>query len=211
MTMPRRLRAILKYDKNKIPLLLVLAQSIYAKMLANQVLYPAPPVSLATLSIQIKDLGDTQQGVKQRTVRASVRNAKRDVLVTTLETLRMYVQGLVDTSPEQGNALIEQAGMTVAAVPARSKPILAAKVGKLSGVVLLIANAGLLGKSKRQRCYNWQYTVNNGAAWVSAPPTPYARTTITGLPPLTSVGFRVSITDVTGQGEWTQVVSIVVH
>src|SRR5262249_49283459 len=101
MSAPRRMRAILKSLKNNIPLLLVLAQAIYDKMLANAVLYGSPPVSLATLLGQIADLAGAQKGVKQRLVLASVRNTKRDVLLTSLETLRTYVQGLVDANPEQ--------------------------------------------------------------------------------------------------------------
>ena len=209
--MSRKLRAILKSMRGNVPLILTLAQTIYAKMTASSVLYPNPPVSLATLTSQTSDLSDAQKGVKLRTVLASVRDTKLDALLTTMETLRMFVQGLVNSNPEQGAALIESAGFSVAAFTTYAKPLLAAKVGKVSGVVILVANAKLLSASTKRKFYNWQYSTNNGATWVSAPSTPYARTTLTGLAPATTVSFRVSVTDPGGPGDWSQPVSLLVH
>jgi hypothetical protein len=142
---------------------------------------------------------------------ASARNAKRDVLYTTLETLLMYVQGLSDNSSE-GAAIIEAAGMTIAAFRGHAKPPLGVKLDKVAGSVVLRANAGLLaGKSRRKRFFNWSFSIDGGKTWSSAPSTPFAKTTIGGLPALTSCSFRVSVTDATGQGPWTDIVSIVVH
>jgi len=210
MSTKRRLRAVLKINKNNIPLLLALAQVIYSKMLAGGTLFSSSPIAFATVQSQIEDLSDAQAGVRLRTVMASTRNAERDVLLTTLETLLMYVQGLSDNSPE-GAAIIEAAGMTVAAFRKPAKPPLGVKLGKISGNVVLSANADLLaGKSRRKRFFNWSWSIDGGKSWQSAPSTPYAKTTIEGLPLLTSCSFRVSVTDASGQGPWTDSVSIVV-
>jgi hypothetical protein len=100
--------------------------------------------------------------------------------------------------------------MHLAAVGTRAKPILAAGLGTVSGLVILEANRGLLNKSKKAKFYEWQYTLD-GKTFLAAPTTAKVRTSIAGLPPLTTVGFRVRVTDTVTVGEWTQVVSILVQ
>ncbi len=55
-----------------------------------------------------------------------------------------------------------------------------------------------------------QYTLD-GKTWIAGSTTSTGTTSIAGLPPLTVVGFRVRMTNSLAIGEWTQVVSIVVH
>ena len=43
--------------------------------------------------------------------------------------------------------------------------------------------------------------------WIDA----YAKTMIANLTPLTMVGFRVSVNGVNGPGEWSQLVTVLVH
>jgi len=43
------------------------------------------------------------------------------------------------------------------------------------------------------------------------PSTPLASTTVTGLTPLTTYEFRVSLTDKSGEGPWSQALSFLVH
>jgi len=126
------------------------------------------------------------------------------------EDMRAYVESLCVASPEQAGTLAAAAAMHLRAVGTRSKPILAAKLGTVSGLVILEANRGLLTKSKKAKFYEWQYTLD-GKAFLAAPTTAKARTLIGGLPPLTTVGFRVRVTDTQTVGEWTQVVSILVQ
>lgn len=77
--------------------------------------------------------------------------------------------------------------------------------------MILDANAtALAGKGNKRVFFNWQWTTDGGQSFHSAPPTPLGKTTIEGLPKLTMVGFRVSVTSTDGAGEWTPVVSILV-
>ncbi len=48
--------------------------------------------------------------------------------------------------------------------------------------------------------------------WVSVPSTLVAHTTIMGLPALTTVSFRVSLTTTAvPQGDWSQAIALLVH
>lgn len=205
-----RLRAALKYKKKNILQVIALAKAILAKMQANAI-YASTPVQFSVLAQQIKDLEDAQHGVKMKLVTASFRDTKRDAVVTSLETLMAFVQGLADGAGEQAASIIEGAGMKVVQASTYAKPILDAKLGLTAGSVDVLANAGQLRRRPGYLFYNWQFSVNGGASWQSAPSTPHAQTTITGLPAMTVCAFRVCITDRDGTAEWSQVVTILVQ
>jgi hypothetical protein len=132
--------------------------------------------------------------------------------VGMLETERSYVQTLCDASPGKAAAIIEAVGMAVAIAPARNDPILKVTGGMQSGTVALYASAAvLLGRRAKKAFYNWQWTTDGGKVFTTAPSTPHANTMIANLTPLTMVGFRVSITDGSGPGEWSHVVTVLVH
>jgi hypothetical protein len=212
MTTIRRLRPLLKCNKENVPLLLVLAQLIHDKMVANQTLFGAPTVSMTVFAGQIADLSGSQQQLKNRQITAAQRNVKRDVVWTSLGSLLQYVQGLCDEAGEQAAGIISAAGMKIAAVPTSPKPVLAVKLGVASGSAILRANARLLaaGRKKKGRFFEWQYTLD-GKTFVSVPSTAVAHTTLAGLPPLTTVGFRVCLVDSSGPGEWSQVERAIIH
>jgi hypothetical protein len=129
-----------------------------------------------------------------------------------LETERSYVQALGNASPDQAVALIEAAGLSVAATAVRNQAILKVKPGIPSGTVDLDANAtALAGKSGKKTCFNWQWTADGGATFTSAPTTPHAKTRVANLPPLTRVGFRVSTSTIDGPDEWSQIVTTLIH
>ncbi len=81
------------------------------------------------------------------------------------------------------------------------------------GSVNLEANAGaLLGADAgRKHFFSWGYTTD-GKTFISIPSTPDARTTVAGLTPLTTVGFRVAVTvSKTPMSAWSQVVELLVQ
>jgi hypothetical protein len=211
MNLQRKVRVVLRATKNNVPLFLACCKAMYAAMTAHKDDYTASPVSMATLLAQIQAVDTAQQGVRNRIVTAAARNQVRDTLFITAETLRVFVQSLCDVSPEQAITLAQNAGMKTAAVPVRSKPVLGLKQGAHSGIVLLSANATLLRKNKGRMFFNWSYSADGGKTWILVPATPSSRTTITGLQALATYDFRVSVTDKTGQAEWSQSVSFLVH
>src|SRR5262249_16651894 len=141
---------------------------------------------------------------------AGERDQIRDALLVMLETLRVYVQGLCSASPEQASQLASAAGMKLVAARTSTKLVLAVKAGKEAGTVDLSACAKLLSKLRGQKCYHWQYCTN-GKDWIQVPSTPKTRTTIAGIPLLTTCSFRVAVTDQSGMGEWSQVVTFLLH
>ena len=62
----------------------------------------------------------------------------------------------------------------------------------------------------RRASYDWEYSVDGGKTWVAVPHTLQARTTVTGLPTLTTVQFRYFATVKEGEGTWSQPISILV-
>jgi hypothetical protein len=212
MTNVQRIRVVLNGNKRNVPLFLVLAQYILASMTNNSALFVASAALLATLTTQIAALIAEQGQVKSRIVGAKgARDAKRNLIALTLESLRVQVQTLCDATPTQAMAIIQAAGMKAANVGRHAKAVLAATLGAQPGVVSLVANAALLSASTKSKSYNWMYSLD-GKTWIAAPSTPHANTTITGLTSLASYSFRVNVSvGSAGPGEWSQAVTIVVH
>jgi hypothetical protein len=214
MVAPHRTRVVLKNSKKNIAALIALARVVHDRMAADPGQFAAPVPPLATLLAQIQDLETAEQATKTRTKgTAALRDTKRDVLVTSLESQRMYVQTLCDASPDKAAALIGAAGMSVGQVPGGSKPMLRAKHGTQPGTVTLVANATLLvgkGVSKRPT-FNWQMSADGGKTWTNLPSTPLASTDIANLTPATTYAFRVGVTVSKTTGEWSQAITLMVQ
>ena len=207
----RKIRVVLKVSKYNIPLFLACCQAIHAAMLAHQADYAGSPVTLASFLLLIQALADAQLAVRKRTIgAAAARDEARDALFIAVEALRTFVQGLCQASPEKAVTLAQNAGMKIAAVPAREQLPLEVKQGPHPGIVVLLAHVALLGAEKGGCFFNWEYSAD-GKNWIAVPSTPKASTTISGLTPLTNYGFRVSLTGNSGQGGWSQIVDFLVH
>jgi hypothetical protein len=78
--------------------------------------------------------------------------------------------------------------------------------------VILIANAGVLTAGlKGGYFFNWDSTLD-GKTFTVLPSTPKSKTSVANLTPLTTYGFRVSVTDSTGTpGQWSQIIYFLVH
>jgi hypothetical protein len=78
--------------------------------------------------------------------------------------------------------------------------------------VLLRANKhALVGKTSAMCTFHWEYSLDGGKTWIAVLATPVPETTITGLPPLATVSFRVSVTTKKVTSAYCQPVSIIVH
>lgn len=209
-----RIRVVLMLDRNNIPALLTASHTVCNQMTANTGQFPHANPPLNVLAQQIADLDAAQQATSTRARgTTAARNGKRDVLVTSLESERMYVQSLCDASPEQAETLIAQAGMTAAKPPAHTKAVLTAEQGPVPGSAKLVANATLLvGRGVRKRpTFNWQASADGGKTYALLPSTPLADTIAEGLTPMTTYAFRVSVTVSRTQGEWSQAVTLLVR
>lgn len=213
MTSMYRVRVVLKINRNSTDSVLERGHAIRNGMAADPQRYVAPVPSIFDLDNQITKVDLSNQRAATRVVgSAAARNVERTVLVAMLETERGYVQTLCDANPDKAVAIAQGAGMFVAAVGTRENPLLKVVPGAAPGSVFLDANAAALtGKSKMKVFFNWQWTTDGGLTFHSAPSTPLGKTIIEGLPSMTMVGFRASVTSAKGPGEWTPVVTILVQ
>jgi hypothetical protein len=209
-TTDRKPRAITGCARQDSPGVLARAKVMYAAILLSVAQFPNLPIAMAAFLGLIQSF-DAAQGTMKAKPRglASARDTRRDAVWTAMQTLRTYVQSLADgLSAPEATALIELAGLLVAGVPIRLKPFLEAKPTTLPGVVHIIANRSLLvGGSTRSVTFNWQWSID-GKSWSSLPSTPLADTEMTGLTPLTTYYFRVSVTISRVAGEWSEDTSV---
>jgi hypothetical protein len=103
-------------------------------------------------------------------------------------------------------SIIESAGVALRKAPSHRARAFAAKQGPVSGVAKVVAEA-----AARRASYDWEYSSDGGKTWLTAPSTLQAKTTITGLQPAATVQFRYRAVTRTGEGDWSQPVSLMVH
>lgn len=209
-----RTRASLNVSKRNVPAVLMVAKSTCNAFEADPKQFPAPNPSVAVLLGQIQALETAQQATSTRAKgTAAARDAKRDVLWTSLESERAYVQSLCDASPEQAAAIITAAAMTVAKTAKHDKPVLRATPGAQPGTASVVANASALvgRRNSKKVVFNWQISADGGKTWSNGPSTPLARADFAGLASMTSTSFRVSVTVSKTVGEWSQSVTILVR
>jgi hypothetical protein len=208
-----RTRIVLGFNRSSYPLLLAQAQAVHDGIAGDVATFPSPQPTMALFATQIQDLRTKQQATVGRPPgAATARNASALVVISSLEGLETYVQLLCDKAPEQAGVIAAAARMKIAADPVVHKPELAAKNGPVSGSALLAAHRALLmGGAGKRGFFNWQYSLD-GKTWVSVPPTMLAKTQIDGLPPLTTVAFRVSTTPSRGASTpWSQAVTLLIR
>jgi hypothetical protein len=211
----RRARAILKIKRNITKSVTGRANAMCVGVGGSSSLFatPNPPLSTILGQIVIVEKAEILAGTRAKGT-ASARNVQRGILVGMLQAECTYVQGIADTSPnvDQAVSTIQAAGLTVALIPVRLKAILTVTQGPEAGSVVLQANATALGASgSKKTFFNWQSTAD-GKTFTSMPSTPKASTSLANLTPLTSYGFRVSVTNSDGiAGPWSQVVTFLVH
>jgi hypothetical protein len=187
---------------------LVLYATNVVQKLTGNVDFPNPIPTVAVIEAAATDFHNAETAALSRAKgAATVRNAKRAVLVGLLQQVGGYVQSIADATPENGAAIIESAGFSVRKANPRGKRAFAVKQGAVSGAaVVTAATAGV------RSSYEWQYSVDGGKTWVDAPATTQGKTTITGLAAGTSVEFRYRpITPKGGQGDWSAPTSLIMR
>ena len=188
--------AVLDLPK-RINVLITFATGIVTGMTGNPT-FPSPSPALATVTAAIDDLQIAETAALARGKgAAATRNAKRAVLVTLLQSLRMYVQSIADQNAENGPAIIQSARLAVKKTVTRTARVFAALAGANSGTVKLVApSAG------HRASYVWQYS-SDGKTWVDLSSTLQAKTTMTGQTPGTVLQFRYRSVTKTGETDWT--------
>jgi hypothetical protein len=180
------------------------AKSIATALTGNAAL-PSPTPSLATLEADIAALDSAEAAVLSRTKGAAeARNVKFFALRTDLVHLLAYVQQVADANPGTAESIITDAGLSVKKEGSRTKSAIVAAQGTLSG------SAKVTAKAVRPRAaYEWQYSIDQ-KTWTVAPSTVEAKTEIGGLTPATMYFFRFRPVTKAGEGDWSQVASLIV-
>jgi hypothetical protein len=188
-----------------VPALIVYAQGIVKRMTGNPS-FPSPAPTLAAVMTAINELQIAETAALSRIKGAiAVRDEKRVTLVTLLQQVRAHIQVTADADPSNAASVIESAGVAVRKTPTRRARAFAAKPGPVSGVATVVATS-----AARRASYEWQYSSDGGKTWVTAPATLQAKTKVPGLQPGSTVHFKYRAVTKTGEGDWSQAVSLIV-
>jgi hypothetical protein len=194
LKLPRSVPALIKYGR-----------AIMTAMGGNPN-FPTPEPALASVTAALDELQVAETATQARTHgAAATRNDKRSTVVQLLEQLKGYIQKTADANMENGTAIIQSAGVSVKKPAARAPRTFEANPGAVSGSVKLVAKS-----AARRASYEWQYSADGGKTWQSAPVTLQAKTTILGLTPGATVTFRYRGVTKTGEGDWSQLVTVIV-
>jgi hypothetical protein len=215
MATVHRARGVLKIKRRKTTTVLGRANAMCVGIDDNPGLFPSPTVPTSAIKAQVVIVNGCETvAATHAKGSAPARDVQRNLLVGMLETDLVYIQGCADKSAtwDQAKSTLLAGGVEVADVADRVKPILDVQQGKTPGSVILIANAAVLTAGlKGGYFFNWDSTVD-GKTFTALPSTPKSKTSVANLTPLTTYGFRVSVTDSTGTpGQWSQIIYFLVH
>lgn len=203
-TKTHRLVAVSKFP-TAVVALLKFTQALIAALTNNSFFTDAGPI-IAALQAGFTKLDTAETAAKTRAVGtvAARDKAKADLLVA-LHGAKSYVQQKADANPEQAQALIESATMAVRKTPIRVKVGFTVKPGPVTGSVHLAARA-----AGRRASYEWEWSADGGKTWTLLPSTLQAKTTVPNLPVGTNCAFRFRAVTKTGEGDWSQIVTMLV-
>jgi hypothetical protein len=195
--------AVLKLSP-RVKNVITFAQSVATAMEGNSS-FPTPNPPLTTLNADIAALVTAEAAVLARTKGAAeTRDAKLAIVRADLEHERDYVQGVADSNVSTAESIIESAGMSVKKVTLHPKEAFTVKPGSVSGSVTLIAKA-----AAHRASYDWQQSLDQ-KTWTDLPSTLQAKTEVTGLTPGSTYSFRFRAVTKTGEGDFSQIVSLLV-
>ena len=188
-----------------VPLLSKTAHSVVTQMTGNAHL-PSPNPPLPEVLVLLVNLDNLETATKTRTAGTiAARNQARTLVIAALHSLKAYVQQQADAQPEMAETIITSAGMAVKKLPKRVKVDFVAKPGLVTGTVKLVAKAAAM-----RACYEWAWSADGGKTWTQVATTLQSKTTIIGLPVATTCSFRYRAVTKAGEGDWSQVVTLLV-
>ena len=194
LKLPTRIQALITYGTGIV------------KAMTGNPSFPTVAPLLAAISAAIADLQTAETAALARTKGATVmRDEKKTALVQLLQQLKGQIQTTADANVENGASIITSAGVAVKKTVVRSPRVFGAKPGAVTGTAKLVA-----ASAGHRASYEWEYSTDGGKTWVTAPATLQAKTTVAGLTVGTSVQFRCRAVTKTGEGNWTQPVSLTV-
>ncbi len=202
-TTPRSI-AVGKFPTS-VPALLKFAQA-FASALTDNANFPDSAAIVAAINTGYTTLNTTETAVKARTQgTVAVRDVAKANLLTSLHAGKSYVQSKADANLPQGQAIIESSSLAVRKTTIRQKAVFAAKAGAVSGSVDLTAKV-----VARRSSYEWDWSADGGKTWTTLPSTLQAKTTVPNLPVGTNASFRFRAVTKAGEGDWSQIVTLLI-
>jgi hypothetical protein len=202
---PKRTVALLLAKKST-PQIIADAKSYVQKMTGNTN-FPTPSPSLATVSTQIATL-EASYSVSLTKAKGAAAQMHSDLktLSSTLKNLAAYVENTANADPDNAEAIINSAGMTVKKHTPLPPKVFSVKQGATSGVVEVNS------KAVSRASYIYQYTTDqtNANSWVDGYKNAKVKGFITGLTPGIRYYFRVATISTTGESSWSNVISMLV-
>jgi hypothetical protein len=187
--------------------LITYARAVHGSMLDNPS-FPSPNPDLPTFAQSIAEFEDAETKAAGRGKGAAAfRDAKKKRVMGHLSQYQVYVQSVVDASTTPGDAIavIQSAFMGVRKVAKRSIPELSVKNAGVSGKVLIAAKA-----ADTPAVYTFEYSTDQ-TSWIALPDLMRCRTELSGLTSACTYYFRFRTFTRTGQQDYSQVVSLLVH
>jgi hypothetical protein len=217
-------RPVIGFERKSIPKLVEGTGVIQGKFADNAAVLVSPPVTPPVYLGQINDLSAKHLLTKTDKAAVPAREAAADLVWASTKSLCGFTLQLCYANPGQASTIIAASGFKESLPNTHQKEILALSLTTNAGEIHCEANASkLVGAGTRKsgrRDYHWRHgivpTPAPGAApaaptvWINDESTPVARTTITGIPPLTLVCVEVAVKDSVGLGNWSQGVTILV-
>jgi hypothetical protein len=201
-----RPKAVLNLPEYEVPLFIAYARSIVRAMTNNQ-WFPSPVPSLATVEAAIDVLANAETAtLTRRAGTVEDRNTKRHKVKILLEQLCSYVQRVADANREHAVSIIESAGMSVKKKGGPKQRTFTAKMGLVSGMVILIAP-----QAGNRAAYEWQYRIDGVKTWVDLPTTVQATTRVSDLTPGSTLWFRYRAVTKKVTSDWSEPTSLIVH
>jgi hypothetical protein len=193
-------------------------REMYGAVTANKNVFTTPTPAPATFLGAIQAVETAMAAVPGGAPGASGHvGEKLAALILLAEGLQHYVQALADAAPtpDAAVAIIQSASMKVTSFGARAKVPLTVKPTQPAGTVNLRAFAFALieGKPKRgSKTFHFWYSLDGGKTWLFGAATPRGKATISGLPLLTEIAFRVRVSyPKGGESDWCPPVTVVLH
>ena len=89
------------------------ARKVHDSLKENVSLFPSLPVTLAIFMSHIEALSEAEAGLKLSPQGVVVRNNALDLLASDIKRLAIYVQLLVENSPDSADLLIKSSGFSI--------------------------------------------------------------------------------------------------
>jgi hypothetical protein len=185
--------------------LLIKQGKAIVQAMTNNIWFTTPSPALAAVSALLDALEGAEVLARSKAPGAvKARNAQLVLVVAALRALQAYVQSIADANLPHAEAIILSAGMFVKKVTPRQKNTFKATQGSVSGLVLLVAAHAAIKAS-----YVWQWSLDM-KSWTTLPQTMVAKTELSGLTPATVYYFRYRAVTKAGEGDWSQIISLLV-